>query len=50
MPDQNRPQSDGDRIPPTRARQAVVGHQVIVVLALSMMLALAVGAVLLAWF
>ena len=50
MPDTHRPESDGTEITPSKARQAVVGHHVIVVLAVSMMLALIAGAALLAWF
>jgi hypothetical protein len=50
MPDERRPASKGDKIPATRARQAVVGHHAIVVLAVSLTLALIAGAVLLGWF
>ncbi|HXF55478.1 MAG TPA: hypothetical protein VNK52_15295 [Hyphomicrobiaceae bacterium] len=37
-------------IPPTRARQGVTGHHVIVVLAVSLLLAALVGSLLYGWF
>lgn len=40
----------GTEITPRKARQAVIGHHVITVLALSLTLALIVGTALLVWF
>jgi hypothetical protein len=40
----------GTEITPRKARQAIIGHHVVLVLALSLTLALIVGTVLLAWF
>ena len=50
MPDTHRPESDDTEITPSKARQGVVGHHVIVVLTVSLALALIAGAMLLAWF